>query len=195
MDSKDLQYYLKLEGLKHVTRYEPFKELHENVAGHIYMTTMLANDIMEKHDLKVDKAKVINLLLIHDLAELGMDFDYPGTVLAENPQLQVLKEQQEKHKIENISKTFSRPHLKVLFDEFESCTTPESKFANFIDKLESSIYILSNKCVGFYDSKNFEFVLNYITEYRKLAPELYDFTEILKTEIQKCYDEFKKTRQ
>ncbi len=194
MNSKDLEYYLKLEGLKHVTRYQPFQELQESVAGHIYMTVILANDIMEKYNLEVDKAKVINLLLIHDLTELGMQFDYPADILSQRPELQVLKEQQEKQKIENISNTFSRPHLKVLFEEFESCTTPEAKFANFIDKLESSIYILSNKCAGFHDDKDFEFVLNYITEYRKLAPQLYDFTEILKTEIQKCYDRFKKTR-
>ncbi len=190
-EAKDLEFYKMLEGIKKVTRYQPFKELQENVAGHCYMTIVLAFDIMNKYNLKLNKEHVLEMLLYHDLPEIGMTFDFPADVVARTENMQAKKAELEQAKVENISETYSRKQIKKLFIEFETKKTREALFANLMDKLEAAIHIATNKCSGFKCNEDYEFIINYFAVYAKHFPELNKLISAVRNNLQQLYDEFK----
>jgi len=187
----DLEYYKTLEKIKKVTRYQPFEELHESVAGHCFLAVMLAYDIMDKYDLKLNKNRVVELLLFHDLSEIGMKFDFPADVVAKSPDLKIKKHEMERTKVSKMGKDFQRCEIEEMFNEFENKETRESLFANLIDKMESAIYILTNECAGFKCNEDFEFILHYPDKFVKHFPELKDFADKVKEGLQEHYENFK----
>ena len=188
---RELEYYKTLEGIKKVTRYQPFEKLHENVAGHCYMAVMLANDLMCRYDLNLDKSLVFEMLLVHDLSELGMTFDFPADVVAKSNDLKTKKQQLEVAKVKKLSEDFDRPQIQNLFSMFEEKTTREALFANLVDKLEAALYILTNECAGFKCNDDFEFILHYPDKFVAHFPELKDVADEIKAGIEKHYKKFK----
>lgn len=191
MDNNDLEYYKFVEGLKKVTRYKPFPSLHESVASHVYMTLLLACDIMSKYQLDLDRELVFNMLLIHDLPENGMDFDFPAPEI-EKGDLKSKKRLLEEQKVKMASVKFARPHIKELFENFENDESREALFANFIDKFESAINILTNECQAFTCNEDFEFIIARAQCNLEHFPELTGLVRSVQEEINKHYEVFKK---
>ena len=188
---KDLEFYKFIEGLKKVTRFRPFDRLHENVAGHCYSSLMLAYDIMSHYDLNLNKERVLELILFHDIPEIGMKFDITAPECASSNDIKAKKREFEFAKVEDASNKFNRPNIKERFKEFEDKTSKEALFANFIDKLDASIHILTNKCADFECEEDFEFILHYIDPYMVYFPELNELVCEIKSEITKIYENFK----
>lgn len=191
MKDNNLDYYKHLQGIKKVTRYKMEKPLQESTASHIYMTIALANDLIDKYNLNLNKARVIELLIYHDFAEIGMTYDFPAAQTSRSPEQKKKKKELELNNIVNMSTKFTRPEIKNNFDCFENPTTQEEIFANLVDKLETSIHIVSEKCAGFTIPEDFEFIIHYTDKYNKF-PELQNLIDNIKEELTACYEDFKK---
>ena len=159
--NNNLEYYKYLQGLKKVTRFKMEKPLQESTADHSYMTIALANDIIDKYNLKLDKARVLEILMYHDISEVGMIYDFPAAQTSKNKNLQEQKKQIEYNTISQMSKNFFRPEIKQNFESFENPVSQEKIFAKLIDKLETMIHISNEKCTGFITAYDYEFILKY----------------------------------
>lgn len=189
---ESLEFYKFIEGLKKVTRFRPFEGLHENVAGHCYSAIMLAYDIMSQYDLNLNKNHVFELLLFHDIPEIGMEYDITAPESANSKDTKAKKKEIETAKAEMASKKFNRPKLKEFYIEFEDKKSREALFANFIDKLDTSIHVLTNKCADFKCNDDYEFILHYIDKYAIHFPQLDKLVQSVKAELNSLYNEFKK---
>jgi len=103
----------------------------ESDAEHIYSMQMLANYIMEKEDLNLDRAKVYEMILCHELGELDA-----GDV---TPVDDVNREERYKSEltgVKRLSTQYNMPRYLMLWEEFEKRETAEAKFVYAMDKLD-----------------------------------------------------------
>ena len=114
--------------------------LPESDADHSYGVTLLAA-VMAPNNL--DKQKCLKMALIHDLPEIYTGDFTPYDNIS----------QKDKHKLERegalrLANEQQWPEIKDLIDEYNQCKTPEAKFVNMIDKLETVI------TAKYYDNNN-----------------------------------------
>lgn len=178
-----IEFYKYIEELKNVTRYQSFKEQHENVAGHIFGTMFIAYDLMEKFNLNLDKSKVLNLLLFHDLAESGMKYDIEAPKSEGNKSIKEQKHIYEINKIKHISEKFNKPYILNLFEEFENKQTREARFANLVDKIEAQNHMINNQCRGLKTKEDFEFIIKFADKYLPYFPELNEMENKIKDKL------------
>lgn len=132
-----LDFYQKAEKLKTTTRHSWLSDSlrQESVAEHSWMLSLLALLFYDELDKKVDILKVFKMLVVHDLAE---------SITGDIPAFENSNRQKNKHK--NEEKIFKKLVNKIpkkkanevtsLWEEFEARKTPESLFANSLDKIE-----------------------------------------------------------
>jgi putative hydrolases of HD superfamily len=140
---KELAEIRKLFELKEVYRIIPIENRKESSAEHSWACLILADYFLEKWNYALDRQKVMDLLLYHDLVEI------------EAGDVSWIDEEKIKNKKENEATGFTQlqksipPELQKkyhnLFHEYEEGKTMEAKFAHAVDKIEPSIYIIKNK--------------------------------------------------
>ena len=182
-----IEFFKYIEELKKVTRFKSFEPLHESVAGHIFGTMFIAHDLMDRFDLKVDKAYVLELLLFHDLAEAGMKFDIEAPKSAANEQIKINKYETEMLKIKAISEKFDKPFLLKLFTEFEEKMTREAIFANLVDKIDAQNHMVQNNCAGLLCEADYDFIIHFADKFIEHFPQLSE----VETELQKQLTDLK----
>ena len=82
------------------------------------------------------------MLLIHDIVEIDAGDTYAYD--AENLKTQKAREDAAKERIFSILPDDQKAEFIALFDEFENCQTPESKFAHAMDNLQPLLLNDSN---------------------------------------------------
>ena len=104
----------------------------ESVAEHVYGTLMLAQVIMDQYDLKLDRAKVYEILMNHEIEEILMpDYSIRAKITRRE------KIAQGKKSVNQATRMLNRQkEIENLLDEFNSRETPEAKFCYLIDKME-----------------------------------------------------------
>ena len=110
----------------------------ESVAEHTWRMALMAVLIgpMLKH--KVDTARLLKMIIIHDLVEAEAR-DVSALDVLRNPEIKLAKIEREEKAIENLRlalKDTNGQEIYDLFYEFEGKQTYESKVANGLDKLE-----------------------------------------------------------
>lgn len=115
----------------------------ESNAEHCYCAIMLAIEIMNKKQEKLDELKIIKMLSFHEIGEI----DFGDHTPFEN----IAKEQKhtEEHKcVKKIAKKHKMPEIEQLWLEFEEEKTKEAIFAKKMDKLSTIMQakIYSEKC-------------------------------------------------
>jgi putative hydrolase of HD superfamily len=143
---EEIHKFRKIYKLKSVYRACSVDDRKESTAEHVWSALILAKYIMDEYpSIKLDKLKVLELLMYHDLVEI-----YAGdTVL--HPMMKVTKE--EKYAIEKASfdKLYDElPEImskkySLLFHEYENSQTRESLFAHAIDALDAILQELDYK--------------------------------------------------
>ena len=94
--------------------------------------------LSDELDKKVNKLKVLKMVLIHDLAE-AVTGDIPSFELSERQNEKHSNEEKAlKHIISSLPVRLQK-EIMFLWNEFENCQTQEAKFANSIDKIEVCI--------------------------------------------------------
>ena len=135
--------FSKFNELKKIYRTSSVENRKESSAEHTWSSLLLADYFLLKIDLKIDKLKVYELIMYHDVVEIESgDFPLGPGVCRKNKtkiELEAAKVLMEKLPNGQKDKFFQ------LFLEFEENKTLEARFANAIDKLDVMIHELDYK--------------------------------------------------
>ena len=133
---KQMEFIIEVDKLKNIIRQTNLTngERKENDAEHSWHLALMAVFLSEYAKEPVDVLQVINMVLIHDLVEIDAGDTYlydeagNGTKAA--------REQKAAERIFNILPGDQAEELFQLWQEFEDRKTPESKFANTLDRIQ-----------------------------------------------------------
>ncbi|XP_043480981.1 5'-deoxynucleotidase HDDC2 [Leptopilina heterotoma] len=135
MDIKNLKEFMELVGkLKHEKRagwvFHNVTDV-ETIAGHMYRMAMLSFLIDSNENL--DKNKIMQMTLVHDLAECIVGDITPHDNIAPE-----VKHEQEDHAMEHICKLLGDkgPEMLEIFREYEKQESAEAKYVKDLDRLD-----------------------------------------------------------
>ena len=142
---RQLDFSLEIDKEKNI-----FRQTHlsgngrnENDAEHAWHMAIMAYLFREYANEKVDLSRVMLMCLIHDIVEIdaGDTYAYDEAGI----ETQKAREDAAKERIFSILPEDQKAELTALFDEFEACETPESRFAHAMDNLQPLILNNSNR--------------------------------------------------
>jgi putative hydrolase of HD superfamily len=110
----------------------------ESVAEHTWRMSLMAVLIEPLLKTKVDTARLLKMIVIHDLVEAEAK-DISALDVLRNPEIKSEKSKKEQQAIENLREALINTNgeeIYNLFYEFENKETYEAKVANALDKLE-----------------------------------------------------------
>jgi len=135
----------------------------ESVAEHTWRMSLMAVLIEPLLTQKVDTARLLKMIILHDLVEAEAK-DVSALDVLRNPELKIQKVEREKQAIENLRTTLQYTNgqdIHDLFYEFEEKQTYEAKVANALDKLEVQ---LQHNHADFSTWEEIEYDMSYMME-------------------------------
>jgi putative hydrolase of HD superfamily len=137
---KDFKKILVLYKLKEVYRTCHVLDRNESSAEHSWGCMILADYFLNKMKTKLNRGRVMDILLYHDLVEVEA-----GDTPVHDKEALKTKKFREREGLKKLKKKMPKElvyrYLK-LHKEFEECKTGEAKFANAVDKLDPIIHSL-----------------------------------------------------
>jgi putative hydrolases of HD superfamily len=134
---QQIEFMLEIDKLKHISRRTILtdRSREENSAEHswhIAMAVFLFSEYAQ--DQNIDWYRVIKMLLVHDLVEIdaGDTYCYDD----QSRKNQARREQKAAERIFKILPFDQSRYFRALWDEFENRETPESKYANALDRFQ-----------------------------------------------------------
>lgn len=142
---EQIDFILEIDKMKEILRqnYLADGSARENDADHSWHLAMMALILSEYSNEKVDVARVVPMVLTHDLVEIDA-----GDTYAYDEAGALTKEKREKAAADRIFGILPKEQgtwMRGLWDEFEACNTPESKFAHVLD---NSLPLFLNHAAG-----------------------------------------------
>jgi putative hydrolase of HD superfamily len=136
LDSQ-LAFILEIDKLKRILRQTPVtgaERRPENDAEHSWHLAMMAGLLAEYSPAPVDVARVVHMVLIHDLVEIdaGDTFAYDTAAYADKE----ARELKAAERIFGLLPADQAAEVRALWDEFEQAETAESRYANALDRLQ-----------------------------------------------------------
>ncbi len=138
---RQIEFILEVDKLKHVLRQTILmdKSRRENSAEHswhIALTVMVLSEY--SGDADIDFFRVMKILLIHDLIEIdaGDTYCYDD----QGREDQAARERLAADRIFNLLPSDQARDFRELWDEFEERITPESRFANALDRVQPFLH-------------------------------------------------------
>ena len=110
----------------------------ESVAEHCWRMSLMGVLIEPLLKQKVDTARLLKMIILHDLVEAEAR-DISALDVLRNPEIRIQKAKKEKQAIENLRSMLKETNGQEIYDlfyEFENKETYEAKVANALDKLE-----------------------------------------------------------
>lgn len=134
---QQIEFMLEIDKLKHILRRTILtdRSREENSAEHswhIAMAVFLFSEYARNQN--IDWYRVIKMLLVHDLVEIDAGDTYCYDHQSRKDQAQ--REQKAAERIFNILPLDQSRSFRELWDEFENRKTPESKYANALDRFQ-----------------------------------------------------------
>lgn len=142
----------------------------ESVAEHTWRMALMAVLIEPLLKQKVDTARLLKMIIIHDLVEAEAR-DISALEVLRNPSLRLQKEENESKAIENLRHNLAETNgqeIYELFYEFEAKETYEAKVANALDKLEVQ---LQHNHADFSTWEEIEYDMSYMMDKHVLFDE------------------------
>jgi putative hydrolase of HD superfamily len=138
---QQIEFILEVDKLKQVLRQTILmdKSRRENSAEHswhIALTVMVLSEYAK--DTNVDMFRVMKILLVHDLIEIDAGDTYCYDDQGRKDQGQ--REKLAADRIFNILPPDQARTFRELWDEFEDRKTPESRFANALDRVQPFLH-------------------------------------------------------
>lgn len=134
--TRQLAFLAEIDRLKHILRQTWLLDSsrRENDAEHSWHIAVMALLLAEHAEAPVDLAKVIKMLLIHDVVEIdaGDTFIYDDAGHADKEE----REQSAAKRIFGLLPPDQAAELRALWDEFEARETPDARYAAAIDRLQ-----------------------------------------------------------
>ena len=133
---KQLDFILEIDKEKNILRQTHLSGhgRRENDAEHAWHMAIMAYLLQEYSNEPVDIARVMLMCLIHDVVEIDAGDTYAYD--EEGLKTQKAREEAAKERIYSLLPEDQKELLTGLFDEFESCETPEARFAKAMDNLQ-----------------------------------------------------------
>jgi putative hydrolase of HD superfamily len=149
----DLKRIRKLYELKRVERTNKVGNRKESSAEHTWSCIMLADYLLDFAEKKINRLKVYDLLLYHDVVEIES-----GDISIADTEARKNKAQEEQKAALILQKKLPKStgeKFVRLFSEYEAQETIESRFAKGIDRLDALIHELDNpeEWVGWNEEK------------------------------------------
>ncbi len=138
---QQIEFILEVDKLKNVLRKTILmdRSRRENSAEHswhIALTVLILSEYAKDSD--VDLFRVMKILLVHDLIEIDAGDTYCYDDQGRKDQAR--REKKAADRIFNLLPVDQAGTLRELWDEFEERKTPESKFANALDRLQPFLH-------------------------------------------------------
>jgi 5'-deoxynucleotidase YfbR-like HD superfamily hydrolase len=157
----------------------------ESVAEHTWRMSLMAVLIEPLLTKKIDTARLLKMIILHDLVEAEAR-DISALDVLRDPTIKQAKVEKEKQAIENLRLTLKDTNgqeIHDLFYEFEEKQTYEAKVANALDKLEVQ---LQHNHADFSTWEEIEYDMSYMMDkYVLFDPTLIE----LKNQIEKQAEE------
>ncbi len=136
-----IEFILEIDKLKQILRRTQLldRSRQENSAEHSWHIALIVLVLSEYADEdNLDLLQVIKLLLAHDLVEI----DAGDTYCYDESGVQDQKEREKKaaDRIFNILPEDQAKSFRALWDEYEDRRTPESRFANALDRFQPLLH-------------------------------------------------------
>ena len=178
---RQVEFIVEIDKLKQVLRQTVTtnKSRQENSAEHSWHIALMAFMLSEYADsVKIDVFRVVKMLLVHDVVEI----DSGDTYCYDND---ACKDQHEREKraaarIFNLAPEDQAKIMMTLWEEFEACKTPESRFANAIDRFQPLLnnYYSKGKPWIKHNIKKRQ-VIDRVRIIEEEAPKLWDYVKEL----------------
>jgi putative hydrolase of HD superfamily len=138
---QQIEFIVEVDKLKNVLRKTILmdRSRRENSAEHswhIALTVLILSEYAKDSD--VDLFRVMKILLIHDLIEIDAGDTYCYDDQGRKDQTR--REKKAADRIFNLLPADQATTLRELWDEFEERSTPESRFANALDRLQPFLH-------------------------------------------------------
>ena len=149
MKSNDLQkcvdFILEIEKLKTIYRqtYTVYEDRQENDTEHSWHLAVMAVLLADQADEEIDVAKVVKMVLIHDIVEIDAGDTYCYD--AEGYKTKALREMAAAERIFGILPEEKGSELKALWEEFEACESAEARFAAALDRFQPLLLNLARQ--------------------------------------------------
>ena len=136
-----IEFITEVDKLKKIQRRTMLldRSRQENSAEHcwhIALIVLVLSEYADENDLNL--LQVIKLLLVHDLVEIDADDTYCYDEIG--GQDQKIRETKAADRIFNILPQDQAASFRSLWDEYEARETPESRFANALDRLQPLLH-------------------------------------------------------
>ena len=137
---RQFAFILELDRLKGVLRRNSLldRSRRENSAEHSWHVALMALVLSEFAAEPVDKSRVIELLLVHDLVEIDAGDTFAYDVQGATTQAQ--REQTAADRIFGLLPDDQARRLRARWDEFDASETPEARFALALDRLMPMVH-------------------------------------------------------
>ncbi|WP_444896637.1 HD domain-containing protein [Microbulbifer sp. SSSA005] len=131
---KIIEFVIEIEKLKAVLRQTKPVGInrYENSAEHSWHVSLIALMLKDYANERIDISRVVKMLLIHDLGEIGA-----GDQIVYQP----LTDEQQLSETQSLAQTLSilpdklSAEFIALWEEFEEGVSPDAKFAKAIDRV------------------------------------------------------------
>ncbi len=139
--NRQIEFIVEADKLKKVNRRTTLldRSRQENSAEHswhIALLVLILSEYAEEENLNL--LRVIKLLLIHDLVEIDAGDTYCYDEIGGQDKKR--RETKAAERIFNILPTDQADSLRSLWDEYEARETPESQFANALDRVQPFLH-------------------------------------------------------
>ena len=136
---KQMEFLRVVDALKRVERMTRLIQRsgetsrRENSAEHSWHLALMAMMLVEHANEPVDLARVLQMILVHDIVEIdaGDTFVYDAAAMVGKAE----REQQAAERIFGMLPDDQKAEFLALWHEFEARETPEAKYASALDRL------------------------------------------------------------
>lgn len=165
---KQMDFILEADKIKKVTRqtYLSDGSRKENDAEHSWHLALMCGLLAEYASEKIDVAKTMLMVLIHDIVEIDA-----GDTYAYDTSGNATKREREVKAAERIFQLLPKDQarlLRDLWEEFEASSTPEARFALALDKIQP---VLLNNASGGVSWREHQVQISQILKRNEKTPE------------------------
>ena len=142
---RQIEFILEIDRLKTVLRRTVITDAsrNENSAEHSWHLAIMAVLLAEHADAEIDLARVLEMLLIHDIVEVDAGDTFCYDQAANQDKLE--RERQAADRIFGLLPADQRDQFRALWEEFEARHSADSRFANALDRMQPMLANLATQ--------------------------------------------------
>jgi 5'-deoxynucleotidase YfbR-like HD superfamily hydrolase len=137
---RQIRFILEIDKLKTIVRRTYLLDVDraENTAEHSWHLAIMAMLLAEHANEPVDTARVVKMVLIHDIVEIdaGDTYFYDTVAAADKAD----RERAAADRLFGMLPPDQEKEFRELWEEFEACRTPDARFAKALDRFMPQLH-------------------------------------------------------